>query len=146
MKKIIAKILLILLLTIFSITENFAQSDFKINKSDNSRLIKVLNNMEFITQTETNYISVKIYKVDNGSGSAGSESCEVSFNLLFAISEFDENPNQNLFEIGPLINPKFLKWIEKTELEKELEIEFGEFDNKKKIKLSININDLSITD
>ncbi len=117
----------------------------KIAKSKNDRLIKVLNNSELIGENRENYLSVRIYKIDNGSGSAGiPEGHEVSHNLLIAVSEFDEEPNQNLFEIGPFYNPKFMKWTDKKEYEKIFEIEYGIYNKRKTVKLKININELTL--
>ena len=85
---------------------------------------------------------MRVYTIDNGTGSAGFESCEVSNNLLVAVSEFDEAPNQSVFEIGPFYNPKFIKWTDIKEYEREFTIEYGVFDNRKSIKLKTNINEL----
>ncbi len=123
---------------------SFGQNKLKIEKSENSRLTKVLNNSELIGENRENYLSVKIYTIDNGTGSAGFESCEVSHNLLIAISEFDEEPNQNLFEIGPFYNPKFIKWTEIKEYEREFEVEFGIYNNRKTVRLKVNINELKL--
>jgi hypothetical protein len=93
----------LLIFTICFIQVTFGQNELKIEKSENAKLIKVLNNSELIGENRENYLSVRIYKIDNGSGSAGiPEGHEVSHNLLIAVSEFDEKPNQNIFEIGPL--------------------------------------------
>ena len=136
---------LIIILTICSIQISFGQNELKIAKSKNDRLIKVLNNSELIGENRENYLSVRIYKIDNGSGSAGiPEGHEVSHNLLIAVSEFDEEPNQNLFEIGPFYNPKFMKWTDKEEYEKIFEIEYGIYNNRKTVKLKININELTL--
>jgi hypothetical protein len=135
---------LIIILTICFIQISFGQNELKIEKSENSRLIKVLNNSELIGENRENYLSVKIYTIDNGTGSAGFESCEVSHNLLIAVSEFDEEPNQSLFEIGPFYNPKFMKWISLKEYEKEFEVEYGIYNNRKTVKLKININELTM--
>ena len=136
---------LIIILTICSIQISFGQNELKIAKSKNDRLIKVLNNSELIGENRENYLSVRIYKIDNGSGSAGiPEGHEVSHNLLIAVSEFDEEPNQNLFEIGPFYNPKFMKWTDKEEYEKIFEIEYGIYNNRKSVKLKININELTL--
>ena len=134
-----------LILTICLIQISFSQNELNIKKSKNFRLIKVLNNSELIGENRENYLSVRIYKIDNGSGSAGfPEGHEVSHNLLIAVSEFDEEPNQSLFEIGPFYNPKFIKWTDKEEYEKAFEIEYGIYNNRKKIKLKININELKM--
>ena len=134
-----------LILTICFIQISFSQNKLNIKKSKNSRLIKVLNNSELIGENRENYLSVRIYKIDNGSGSAGfPEGHEVSHNLLIAVSEFDEEPNKNLFEIGPFYNPKFVKWTDKKDIEKEFKIEYGIHSNRKNIKLKININELKM--
>lgn len=120
------------------------QNKLKIEKSENYRMIKVLNNSVLIGENRENYLSVRIYKTDNGSGSAGFPSSEVSHNLLIAISEFDEEPNQNLFEIGPFYNPKFVKWTGKKDNQKEFEIEYGAYDKRRTVKLKVNINELKM--
>jgi len=100
--------ILIIILAICFIQISFGQNELKIEKYENSRVIKVLNNSELIGENIENYLSVRIYIIDNGTGSAGFESREVSHNLLIAVSEFDEAPNQSVFEIGPFYNPKFI--------------------------------------
>jgi hypothetical protein len=135
---------LIIILTICIIQISFGQNELKIEKSENDRLIKVLNNSELIGENRENYLSVKIYTIDNGTGSAGFPSSEVSHNLLIAVSEFDEEPNQSLFEIGPFYNPKFMKWTDVEEYEKEFEVEYGIYNNRKTVKLKISINELKM--
>ena len=139
------KILILTLLLIFCHTQTaLSQNEIKIEKSENSRLIKVLNNSKLLGEDKDNYLSVRIYAVGNGSTSAGYASSEVSHNLLIAVSEFDEEPNQNLFEIGTFYNPKFIKWTNKEENEKEFEIEYGPYSKRQTIKLKINIEELKI--
>ena len=139
------KSILVLILTICLIQTIYGQDELKVSKSDDSKLIKVLNNSQLIGENRENYLSVRVYKIDNGSGSAGfEEGHEVSHNLLIAVSEFDEEPNQNLFEIGPFYNPKFVKWTGEKEYQKEFEIEYGSYDNRKSVKLKVNIKELKI--
>ena len=140
--KIKSTLILVLIICLTQIS--FGQNKLKIEKSENSRLTKVLNNSELIGENRENYLSVKIYTIDNGTGSAGLESSEVSHNLLIAVSEFDEEPNQNLFEIGPFYNPKFIKWTEIKEYEREFEVEFGIYNNRKTVRLKVNINKLKL--
>jgi len=137
-------ITLTMILTICFTQISFGQDELKIEKSDNSKLIKILNNSELIEASKDNFLSVKIFIIDNGTGSAGFPNSEVSHNLLIAVSEFDEKPNQSLFEIGPFYNPKIVEWNEKEEYEKEIEIEYGIYNNRKTVKLKININELEI--
>jgi hypothetical protein len=134
----------ILLFSLCCANLSCGQEEVKIIKSDNSRLIKVLNNSELIGEDKANLLSVRIYKIDNGTGSAGYASSEVSHNLLIAVSEIDEEPKQNLFEIGPFYNPKFVKLVKNIESQKEIEIEFGAFDNRQILKFSVNINELKM--
>jgi len=143
-RKMKIKSTLIIILTICFIQISFAQNELKIDESENSRLIKVLNSSELIGKNRENYLSVRIYKTDNGSASAGFPSSEVSHNLLIAVSEFDEEPNQNLFEIGPFYNPKFIKWNWTKKYEKEFEVEYGIYKLRKTIKLKVNINELKL--
>ena len=134
---------LVIIFTICLVQISYGQDKLKIEKSENSRLIKVLNNSELIGGNRENNLSVRIYKIDNGSGSAGiPEGHEVSHNLLIAVSEYDEQPLQNLFEIGPFYNPKFIKWTGINESQKEFEIEYGTYSIGKSIKLKVNINEL----
>ena len=136
---------LILIFTICLAQTSCGQNKLKIVKSENLRLIKVLNNSELLRENSEENLSVRIYKIDNGSGSAGiEEGHEVSHNLLIAVSEFDEQPKQNLFEIGPFYNPKFIKWTEENENQKEFEIEYGVYDNRISVKLKVNINELNM--
>ena len=103
-----------------------------------------MNNSELISQNRNEYIAVKIYKFDNGTASAGYSNSEVSHNLLIAISEFDENPNQNLFEIGSFYNPKFIKWLSIKEDQKTFKIEYGTNKNRKHVIIKVNINELKV--
>ena len=136
---------LIILFTFCLVQISCGQDKLNIEKSENSRLIKVSNNSELIGEDRENNLSVRVYIIDNGSGSAGiEEGHEVSHNLLIAVSEFDEEPNQNLFEIGPFYNPKFVKWTREKEYEKEFEIEYGIYDNRKSVKLKVNMSELKV--
>lgn len=138
------KYTLVLLFTICFVNITCGQDKLKIKTSKNTRLIKVLNSSELISENRKEWLSARIYKIDNGTASAGLPSSEVSHNLLVAVSEFDEEPNQNLFEIGPFYNPKFIKWNGNKEYEKSFEIRYGAFDNRKTIKLKVNIKELKL--
>jgi hypothetical protein len=71
-------------------------------------------------------------------------SSEVSYNLLVAISAIDEDPEQNLFEIGPFYNPKFISWHVAQENEKEFTIEYGPYDKRQSLRLGVNLQSLRI--
>lgn len=76
-------------------------------------------------------MSVRIYKIDNGTGSARLESCEISHNLLMTVSEFDKEPNLNLFEVERFYNLKFIKWTDIKEYQREFTIDYGIYDHKR---------------
>ena len=135
---------LTMILTMYFTQISFGQDELKIEKSDNSQLIKILNNSELIEASKDNFLSVKIFTSDNGTGSAAFPNSEVSYNLLIAVSEVDEKPDQNLFEIGPFYNPKVVEWTFEDEYEEEIEIEYGIYKSRQTVKLKININELEI--
>ena len=135
---------LTMILTMCFTQISFGQDELKIEKIDNSQLIKILNNSQLIEASKDNFLSVKLFIIDNGTGSAGFPNSEVSYNLLIAVSEIDEKPDQNLFEIGPFYNPKIVEWTSEDEKEIEIEIEYGIYKNRKTVKLKININELEI--
>ena len=123
------------------IKPTFAQNSLEISNPNSSRLTKILNNVVEISNDREGWISVRIYKIDNGPGSAGNATCEVSHNLLIAVSEYDEQPNQNLFEIGPFYNPELTK-ITAQERIKLFTVEYGDFDSRQTIQMKVSIDEL----
>ncbi|MEZ2414527.1 hypothetical protein ACA086_06135 [Muriicola sp. E247] len=115
-----------------------------IRKSENLQLIKALNSAKLIGENKESYLSVRVYSLDNGSISAGFDTSEVSHNLIIAVSGFDENPDQNAFEIGPFINPKFVQWNELQKYKKGFEIEYGIFEKRERLRLEISLKELKI--
>ena len=73
-----------------------------VDQFDSKTLTTVFNNLEIIREFKTNDLSVRIIKLGNLPGSAGVENGEITHDLYFAISEFDEFPKQNLFKIENL--------------------------------------------
>ena len=123
------------------IIPTFAQNSLEISNPNTTRLTKILNNAVEISNDREGWISVRIYKIDNGSGSAGNATCEVSHNLLIAVSEYDEQPNQNLFEIGPFYNPEITK-ITAQERIKLFTVEYGDFDSRQTVQMKVSIDEL----
>lgn len=136
----IEKILLIIL-TIGSINLSFGQVEIKITQSQNKRLIEVLNDCVQLAETQTNNLNIRIYQTDNKPGSAGFDNGEITYNLLIAVSEFDEYPNQSLFEIGPFLNPTFLEWSVEA---KSCIIEYGVLDKRETVEIEIKLSELKI--
>ena len=70
-------------------------------------------------------MSVRIIELGNLSGSAGFTNGEITHDLFFAISEFDELPEQNLFRVSEFYNPK-VESIDYSDIKKPvIEISFG---------------------
>ncbi|MBT8223282.1 MAG: hypothetical protein KJO94_02425 [Eudoraea sp.] len=122
----------------------FGQNELDIKSSENAELIKTLNSVQLIASNTEHYLSVKIYEMDNGTASAGYPSSEVTHNLLVAVSAFDEEPEQNLFEIGPFYNPKFISWQVDQKNYKEFVIEYGPYDKIQSTKLGVDLKSLRI--
>ncbi len=109
---------------------------------DCPKLTKILNNSILIADTTANYLSLRIYTIDNGTASAGYPSSEVSHNLLLAISGFDEAPDQNLFEIGPFYDPRFVEWNIMEDAQR-FSIDFLEFGSRQEREYAIELGELT---
>ena len=119
---------------------SFGQDQVNITSLSDKRLIHALNSSELLAENRDYYLAVRIYAIDNGTASAGFSSSEVSHSLLIAISEFDEQPKQSLFEVGPFLNPKFLAWGHQDEQTKEFSIEHGLAKNRQVIYFKASID------
>lgn len=120
-----------------------AQNSPEIAKVKNFKLTEVLNNVEFIERGRSSEYIIRVFKLHNGAGSAGSNSGEVSHNLLIAVSEINEAPEQSLFEMGPLLNPVFKEWKEDTE-EGLFVIEYGPYDKRVEVTLKVDLWQLKV--
>lgn len=143
MERLIQKNLLLLVVFFLINVRLSAQNDLEINRVKSARLVEIFNNVEFFQRGRTKDYIIRLYKLHNGSGSAGYRSGEVSYNLFVAISEFDEAPDQNLFEIGPFYNPVFKEWKD-GEKEGIFIIEYGPADDRSTVALSVDIYTLRI--
>jgi hypothetical protein len=87
----------------------------------------------------------KIFKKANASGSANiSGTDEISFSYLIAISEFDEHPEQSLFEVEGFINPKILDVKPKSE-DFTVSIEHGMLTNRKTVVISVSLHKVELS-
>ncbi len=119
--------------------------DIKIAKIDNADLIKFANNSELIAETDAaQNLIIKIFKLDNGPGSAGYENGEVTHNMIIAVSEYDEYPLQNLFVVSEFYALKFADWSNATKNSITAKAEYGPAHNRKTIKLRIALDEIKI--
>ncbi len=121
---------------------SFAQSNLEIETVKEYETIKLLNQIELLKEFKTENISIRIYQIGNESGSAGFNNGEITHNIYFAVSEFDELPNQSLFQIKNLYGVEIVN-IKRKNPDCSL-IELTYIENKKKIKLylELTINEL----
>jgi len=121
---------------------SFAQSNLEIETVKEYETIKLLNQIELLKEFKTENISIRIYQIGNVSGSAGFDNGEITHNIYFAVSEFDELPNQSLFQIKNLYGVEIVN-IKRKNTDCSL-IELTYIENKKKIKLylELTINEL----
>ena len=86
--------------------------DYK--KVDSYDLTYFLNNIEKTIDfkaTDSDLI-VRVYFVSDPSGSAQTgESDEVTTSIYFAVSEYGEAPEQYVYRLTSVYNPKFIKWL-----------------------------------
>lgn len=135
-------ILFILCFTVFYQIIN-GQSDLKTEKIKDDRLVKILNGLTLFSEKKTNDLSIKIFSVDNEPGSAGHDSGEITHDLYIAVSQFDEYPLQNVFNIGQFYNPKLINWTGE-EIYQIISIEHGEISDRQTIKIKITIDKIII--
>ncbi|EHQ30152.1 hypothetical protein [Mucilaginibacter paludis] len=124
----------------------------KYHKVSNEALVYVLNNLTLIAKYKTpdNYqtsgpdLFISVFDVSDPSGSAGNESCEVTTTIYIAVSEDGEAPEQHVYKLTSLYNPKFVKWMQKPGGPAML-LSYGSSDGKRKaIEVKIALQGLTI--
>jgi uncharacterized protein YecT (DUF1311 family) len=125
-----------------SIKYRESSKKLKIEKVENYKTQRLLNNFNILKDLKTENLIVKIISVDNLPGSEGLANGEITNDIYIAVSEFDEYPNQSLFKIDNLYNPE-IKNIDLTDNNKPIfDILYGPSKNRKTIKTEITINEI----
>lgn len=118
--------------------------NISIEKIEEIKIIRFSSDFELLKEFKTSDLSVRVIALGNNPGSAGFDNGEITSDLYFAVSEFDEYPTQNLFRISDFYNPK-IESVDKTNnLKPIIEISHGESDERQKIKFKLTINELTI--
>jgi len=135
---------LILILSLFFSLAAFGQN-LSYTKVDGEDLVYILNNLEKLStyKSDSSTLYVTIYSVPNHSGSAGLPSSEVTNSIYIAVSEYGELPNQNLFRLSDVYNPKFIKWIS-SKNEPSFILTYGTYNNREKATIKVKLDSLSI--
>ena len=130
------------LMLLLNFTLAFGQ-EIEINKIEDYNLVKLINGIELLSEKRTDDLSLRIFKLANLPGSAGYASSEVIHDLLIAVSEYDELPDQSVFRVSSFYNPKIMDW--KTEnLEPVVLIEYGPYDERKQLTIQISLQKITL--
>ena len=98
--------------------------------------------LEILKEFKTPELSVRILTLGNLSGSAGFTNGEITNDLFFAVSEFDELPEQNLFRVSEFYNPK-IETVDTSDIKKPvIKISYGKSGERQSIRIEITINTL----
>ncbi|NQX81115.1 MAG: DUF1311 domain-containing protein [Flavobacteriaceae bacterium] len=119
-----------------------SKANISIEMIENYEIQGLLNGLKILKEFKTSELSVRIIELGNLSGSAGFTNGEITHDLFFAISEFDELPEQNLFRVSEFYNPK-VESIDYSDIKKPvIEISFGSSSEREKIRFELTINEL----
>jgi len=111
-----------------------------ILKESDPYVISLVHSLSLKETYRTEELLVKVYTIANYPGSAGFNNGEATHNILIAISEFDEFPNQALFKINNLYNPKLMEFDGSNPAEPVLSIQHIKNNEIELFSVSISIN------
>jgi hypothetical protein len=122
---------------------SFGQSVEKLEKVSDNRLVSILNDLDILAEKKTSNLSIRLFSVNNPSGSAGLPNCEVTNSIYIAVSEIDIAPEQSLHKYGPVYDPKVLN-LDGQPSEQVLTIESGHAESRKQVKIRISIEKVTV--
>nr|WKN35224.1 hypothetical protein K4G66_22865 [Tunicatimonas sp. TK19036] len=130
------------LMLLLSFTLAYGQ-DIEINKVEEYDLVYLINGIKELSNEQTDDLSLRMFSIANLPGSAGNASGEVTHDLLIAVSEYDEAPNQSLFRISSFYNPKIMEW-KMDNPEPIVVIEYGPYNDRKAIEIQIGLQKIAL--
>lgn len=102
-------LLLLFVLAAFTTKAQMPKST-AVKQQDLVKFAQSVNTYEFFSGSQ---LGVRIFKIDNGSGSANlPESDEVNYSLYFCLAHNDEHPESKLYKIGPFKKPQLIKKVD----------------------------------
>ena len=137
------RIFLLLLIAIVSHQITIAQA-IKYKEVKNSDLTYVLNNIVKTTRftDDKNSLLIRVYVVADASGSAHTEGTdEVTNSIYIAVSNNGETPEQRLFRLASVYNPKLVNWV-KTATGPGLVMTYGPANKIKKVTIQVGLKQL----
>jgi hypothetical protein len=139
------RIFLLLLIVIVSQCITMAQA-IKYKEVKNSDLTYVLNNIVKTTRftDDKNNLLIRVYVVSDKSGSAHTDgSDEVTNSIYITVSNDGEAPEQHLFRLASVYNPKLVNWV-KTITGSALVMTYGPANKTKKVTIRVALKQLVI--
>jgi len=118
----------------------------RYKKVESYDLTYLLNNIEKTTDFKSSEsdLRVKVYLVSDPSGSAQTgETDEVTTSIYFAVSEYDQAPEQYVYRLTSVYNPKFVKWIKEAGGPKLL-ITYGAYNKIRTATIKVSLKRLII--
>lgn len=133
----------ILIILGFSISLScFAQHDLQIDSITNEEIVKILNTIELLKEFKTENLMIRLFQYGNEIGSTGFDNGEITHDIYFAVSEFDELPKQSLFRIKNLYAVE-IESINDSDNDRVLIVlTYVENKTRKTVKLELTINEL----
>lgn len=118
------------------------KDEISIEKIGNFKIQSLLNGIKILEEFKTSELSVRIMALGNLPGDAGFANGEITHDLFFAVSEFNEYPKQNLFRVERFYNPKIESINSANNLKPDIEISFGQLGKRERIKFELTIDEL----
>ncbi|WP_299128077.1 hypothetical protein [uncultured Winogradskyella sp.] len=115
-----------------------------VTRFNDAQLIKILNYANLIEGIASDYFDVKVYSIENDLFTSKDKRSKSLYRLLIAVSESDEFPQQSVYDIGPLLNPVIVDWVDIKDCETNFIIEHGNPIQRKQLKLYLNTNELVV--
>jgi len=141
MKRITLSVLTVIICHAIAVSQTL-----KYKAVNNDDLVYILNNIEKTTSftSDKNDLFVKVFNVADPSGSAHTEGTdEITNSIYIAVSEDGEGPEQHLFRLASVYDPKFIKWV-KTPAGPELILSYGPANKRKTATIRVTLKQLFI--
>jgi len=139
------RIFLLLLIVIVGHRITIAQT-IKFKEVKNADLTYVLNNIVKTTRftDDKNNLLIRAYIVPDKSGSAHIEGTdEVASSIYIAVSNDGETPEQHLFRLASVYNPKLVNWV-KTATGPGLVLTYGPANKARKVTIQVGLKQLVV--
>lgn len=118
------------------------ENEITIEKIENYELQRLLNGLEILKEFRTPELSIRIIALGNLSGSAGFANGEITHDLFFIVSEFDEYPKQNVFRVSEFYNVNIESIDSTNKMKQIIEISCGKLGERERIKFELTIDEL----